>query len=235
MAPKLPKPPPPKAPAEALAWFAARVPFTRDERDKLAEEAKKRAFFVSNVAQLRLVSDVHKAITKAVAKGTTLQDFKASMGDKLAAAWGEERPAVVETIFRTNVQAAYNAGRLEQFEDPLVKRFRPMRGWAVILDGRTTEFICRPLATVVVPAGSAFASSHIPPLHMNCRTGLMALSEEDARADYGGRTETHVLPDVEPQEGFGGDPRALPRPDLSDVDPALRRIFVHRAEGQDES
>src|SRR4051812_1238416 len=118
-----PKPPPPKAPQEALKWFAGKVPFTRAEFEKLEAEARKRAFFISNVAQLNLVSDVHKAITKAIQKGTTLADFKKAVEAKLTKEWGEERPAVVETIFRTNVQAAYNAGRLEQFEDPLVKRF----------------------------------------------------------------------------------------------------------------
>lgn len=229
---RLPKPPPPKAPKEAVRWFAQRVPFTRDELEQLDEATRKRAFYVSNVAQLRLVSDVHKAISKAIEKGTTLDAFKRAVGAKLAAEWGGPKPAVVETIFRTNVQSAYNAGRLEQFEDPIIKALRPMRGWSVILDSRTTEFICRPLATVVVPADSTFAKTHIPPLHYRCRTGIMALSAEE-RA----RSPEH-LPDVTPTEGFGGDPRNPPQDfvDLAAEPTALRRLFVRKTgAGEDDS
>src|SRR3982751_3208114 len=120
--PKTPKPPAPKAPKEALRWFREQVPFTREEYDQLDVKARRRAFFVSNVAQLRLVSEVHKAITKAIEKGTTLAAFKKAAEAKLTAAWGGPKPAVVETIFRTNIQSAYNAGRLEQFEEPVIKR-----------------------------------------------------------------------------------------------------------------
>jgi SPP1 gp7 family putative phage head morphogenesis protein len=227
------KPPPPRKAKDALSWFTAQIPFTREERDALEEKARRRAFFVSNVAQLRLVADVHKAITKAIAKGTTLQDFKKAVGKKLEREWGEERPAVVETIFRTNIQMAYNAGRLEQFDDPVVKRLRPYRGWAVILDARTTEFICRPLATVVVPADSAFAQSHNPPLHFRCRTGVMALSEEDAAAALG--KGSHVLPELKVPPGFGGDPRDVVQApaDVMNEPAPLRRIMSHKLKRED--
>jgi len=228
------KPPPPRRAKDALSWFTAQIPFTREERDALEAKARKRAFFVSNVAQLRLVADVHKAITKAIAKGTTLEQFRKDVGAKLEREWGEERPAVVETIFRTNVQTAYNAGRLEQFEDPVVKRLRPFRGWAVILDSRTTEFICRPLADVVVPADSAFAQSHIPPLHFRCRTGIMALSEEDAAGQVG--MGSHRLPHVQVPEGFGGDPRTTqPQADVMKEPAPLRRILSHKLQREDSS
>lgn len=224
MAARKPPAPKPQAPEEALKWFSEQVPFTRDERNALDAKARKQAFFVSNVAQLRLVSDVHKAVTSAIAKGTTLADFKRAVEQKLTDEWGKAKPAVVETIFRTNVQAAYNAGRLEQFDEPLVKHFRPYRGWSVVVDNRTTEHICLPLRSLVVPANSAFANSHVPPLHFRCRTGILALSAQDAGESVkaGGRT-----PHVPVQEGFGGDPHkgVEASVDVSSEPPALQAAF----------
>jgi hypothetical protein len=229
MAPRAskPKPPPPQRPKEAVGWFAARVPFTRAELEELDAEQRSRAFYVSNVAQLRVVADVHKAISRAIAKGTTLDDFKAEVQAKLETEWGRDIPGRVETIFRTNVQSAYNAGRLEQFEEPAVRHLRPFRAWSVIVDGRTTENICLPLRNVQVPADSAFALSHIPPLHYNCRTGIMSLSREDV-AEGGGLTG-HP-PEAPPQQGFGGHPRALPQVDVSDAPEPLQRILAHKLE-----
>lgn len=221
------KPPSPKAPKEALDWFAAQIPFTRPERDALDEESRKQAFFVSNVTQLRVVADVHVAISKAIAKGETLATFKERAAAKLVAEWGGEIPGRLETIFRTNVQSAYNAGRLEIFEDPVVKQLRPYRAWSVILDQRTTEFICKPLKRVVVLADSVFAKTHVPPMHFNCRTGVMSLSLEDV-GEEGGATQPQHLPDAPPQEGFGGDPRRQPELDLSGTPMALRRILAHK-------
>lgn len=224
------RPPSPQKPEEALAWFAKQVPYTREERDALEEEERKKAFFVSNVAQVRVVSDVHKAVQKAIANGENLATFKTRVTAKLEREWGGEIPGRVETIFRTNVQSAYNAGRLEMFDDPVVKRFRPYRAWSVIVDRRTTEEICLPLRGVVVPADSAFAHSHIPPLHFNCRTGIMSVAGEELK---GGRpTPPHSLPETSAQEGFGKDPRQQREPDvdLSDVPPALRRELARKTE-----
>lgn len=212
------KPPKPQAFKEAVDWFLARVPMLREEAEQLRARTEERAFYVSGVAQLRLAGELHQAITKAIAKGTTLEDFKRDAGQKLIDEWGGEIPGRMETIFRTNVQAAYNAGRLEQFEQPLMKKLRPYRAWSVILDSRTTEDICRPLAKVIVPADSAFAASHIPPLHFQCRTGLMSLSPEQA-GEEGGVTEE--LPETEVAEGFGGDPRKPLRLDVSQEPRAL--------------
>lgn len=221
------KPPSPKAPQEALRWLENKIPFTREERDALDERVRHRAFFVSNVAQLKLISEVHKAATKAVREGTTLDDFKREVAGRLTREWGGPKPAVVETIFRNGVQSAYNAGRLEQFNDPVVKRLRPYRAWAVVLDGRTTEFICKPLTDVVVPADSTFASSRVPPLHHRCRTGILALSREDAGERL--RSPEHY-PDAPVGEGFGGDPHAPVEKlvDLAGEPASLRRIFAHK-------
>lgn len=190
---------------------------------------RQRAFYVAGVTQLRMVGQVHKAITKALEQGTTLADFKAEVGAKLESEWGGEKPGRLETIFRTNVQMAYNAGRLTELDDPVTRRLRPFRGFSVVKDSRTTEFICLPLAPVVLPADDPFIKKTNPPLHFRCRTGVMSFTAEQAEA----MGLTSRAPKVTPDEGFGGDPRE-PRPvDLSDEPEQLRRTFAHKLENQD--
>jgi len=152
---------------EASKWFRNRLPVTDDDWDALSDSAKLRAFNVAGVAQLDLVQDVWSGIDEAVSDGTTLAEFRAVVGERLAAAWGGSAPYRVETIFRTNVQSALNAGRYEQQNDPDVLAQRPLLRYSAILDSRTTE-ICKAAHGTVLPASDPWWHSHQPPCHHAC-------------------------------------------------------------------
>ncbi|MBL8600510.1 MAG: minor capsid protein [Myxococcales bacterium] len=119
--------------------------------------------------------------------------------------WGAPNAARLETIFRTNVQAAYNAGRFAELSRPAMRAVRPFWKYVAILDGRTTA-TCAPLQGTVRRHDDDFRRTHWPPLHFNCRSTVVSLScAEAARA--GGAGE---LPKAKPPgEGFGT------RPDLA--------------------
>jgi SPP1 gp7 family putative phage head morphogenesis protein len=72
---------------EAVKWFLARVPMTKERWLKLTAEARRKAFTVAGVAKADVLHDVHKAIDSAIAKGTTLDDFKKTIGAKLLESW----------------------------------------------------------------------------------------------------------------------------------------------------
>jgi len=90
----------------------------------------------------------------------------------------------------------------------------------VIDDSRTSD-ICEELIDVVLPADHPFVASHQPPLHHNCRTDVVAITEDEAR-ELG---IDEMSPDVEPSEGFGGDPLAGWEPDLSTRPAELASIY----------
>lgn len=187
---------------EAITWFRKRVAMTKAERERLAAEEKRKAFFVSNVAQADLVTQVWAAIDAAAKNGTTLTDFKAKIGPELRKAWGGtvENPAWrLETIFRTNLQNAYGAGRFRQARDPEVLNDRPVWMFDAILDGRETA-VCRACDGVKRPADDAWWQSHTPPLHFNCRSGFITLTEKQA-----GKI-TLQAPTVPAADGFGSAP-----------------------------
>ena len=197
---------------EAVHHHAARTPVPRSTWDTMEISARQRAFTVSGITSAQLLSDVHGAIDRALANGTTLRDFKREMESRLTAEWGAPNAARVETIFRTNVQTAYNAGRHAQMSQPTAMALRPYWAFQAILDKRTTD-TCSPLDKVTRPVGDAFWDSHWPPLHFNCRSTVTSLSRREfdrlAASPTGVKTEA-VHPDGRPVKpplpGFGATP-----------------------------
>jgi SPP1 gp7 family putative phage head morphogenesis protein len=184
---------------EAIKAIRRRVPMTEDVWSQLEQDELEFAFTVADVAQLDMVVDVYEAIQRAVENGTTLDDFKAEVGDGLEAAWGEEDGARLEGIFRTNVQGAYNAGRHEAAQ--AVKEERPYWRYQAIRDARTAE-MCLDADGTVLPADDPWWQNTYPPLHTNCRCEAVTLTE--AQAEREGISDSG--PNVEPQEGFGQAP-----------------------------
>jgi len=207
---------------EAVRVWRARVPVSDTEFAQLEAEAQRRAFTVAGVAQAQLVADVWRALDSAIASGSTFQDFKREVGAKLTDAWGGERPWRLETIFRTNVQTAYGAGRARMQAEPAIRKRRPYLKYSSVLDARTSP-ICKPLGGTVLPVDHPFWASHQPPLHFGCRSTTIALTTEQAQA--AGVAEE--APEVEPQEGFGRTAEDL-QPDLSNFPEPLRRLLEER-------
>lgn len=186
---------------EAIKAFRRRVPMPDWKWDALSEAEKEFAFKVSGVAQADLATQAWEAVDRAIKDGTTLDDFKKQVGPQLEAAWGRENSARLETIFRTNALGAYNAGRHEILSHPEVRKARPFVRFDGVDDDRQSE-ICAALDGTIRPADDSFWHTHTPPLHFNCRSILVPLSEEEAQ-DEGVDDEA---PEVGADEGFGKPP-----------------------------
>lgn len=203
----MPRKPPRAPPAavessqEAVAWFRDRLLMTDDEFHALEGATHDTAFTIAGVNQLDLVEEVWRAVDDAVARGETLDDFQERVSDRLASAWGSEQPWRVETIFRTQAQSAYAAGRYQQMTDPAVQRARPFWRYSSITDQRTT-ILCNAADDTVLPADHPWWQGHYPPCHFNCRAHAVTLSEEEAQ-EIGITSD----PTSEPaMDGFGAAP-----------------------------
>jgi len=176
----------------------------KDEYDALTDEAKKRAFTVAGTAQLDLIASVQAALDSALEQGTDLEAFKAAVGEKLQSEWvgSKGNPASrLETIFRTNVQSAYNAGRYAEATDPDTLAMRPYWQFDAVVDGRTTSG-CKAANGVVLPADHPWWGRNTPPRHFNCRAVFHPLTRRQAAA-AGIAPEP---PPVSAAEGFGAPP-----------------------------
>jgi len=138
-------------------------------------EARRTAFTVSGLAAIDQIVAVRERLTRIIAEGGTLADFKT---------WAEAadlglRPAHLETVFRNTVQGAYNAGQWRSFEAN--KAFRPFLMYDAINDDRT-----RPnhLANdgVIRPVDDHYWDTHSPLMGHRCRCTIISLNAKQAEA-----------------------------------------------------
>lgn len=188
--------------AQARRAFGERVPMTKDAWNELDERERECAFTVANVATIDPIADVWRALDKSIERGTPFEDFKAEIGETLVREWGGEIPGRMETIFRTNVQTAYSAGRYEIYSAPAVKESHPFLRFDAIHDDRVDPD-CEDLDGTTLDQDDAFWADHTPPLHFNCRCTVTPVAPEDVDEERG---PTGRAGDAETDEGFGGRP-----------------------------
>ncbi len=180
---------------EAVRWFEGKVPLLPGEFKQLEAEAKRRAFTMAGVAELDRMAWLHQTLLEAIESGQTLDEWRGRVGERLRS----RSPVHLETVFRTNVQSAYSAGRWAQLNHPAVRKARPFWMYDAIMDGRTTD-ICKERHGTVLPVDDPWWRENTPPLHFNCRSGIRALTPEQAKARGVASAPPTVKP---PQAGFG--------------------------------
>jgi SPP1 gp7 family putative phage head morphogenesis protein len=185
---------------EAIAWFRSQFPVTGELLNELGSFAGPRAWTVAGVTELDVLTDVHKAIDKAIEQGTSFEDFRRDVKAKLFAQWGKKDSARLETVFRTNVQQSYNRGRWVQMTDPDVVALRPFWMYDAVLDSRSSK-ICPPRDGITRPHDDPYWKANYPPLHHRCRGSVRTLTERQAK-----KQKKKPVPEVEPSKGFGASP-----------------------------
>ena len=111
---------------EAIRIFKQRNVVTRRAFDRLAAQAKQRAFTVANMASRDVIGVVKDELTKALEEGDDLRRFSARLAERTeTAGWVASNPSHVENVFRTNTMGAYARGREEQMTQPSVLAARP--------------------------------------------------------------------------------------------------------------
>ena len=223
----------PKAFREAVEAFRERVPMTDEQWEALEASAQERAFKVAGVAQAEILADVWDELDRAIEQGTTFEDFKDAIGEKLEGAWqgSVANPAWrMQTIFRTNVGAAYSAGRHRQITDPVVVKHRPFWRFIGVDDNRQTD-ICHARDGVTLPADDPWWDGNYPLLHFNCRSTILTLDEEDVEREGGIKRPGNVPP---VPSGFGAAPRGAAgawSPDVDAYPPELADILREKLGG----
>ena len=188
----------PVRPAEAIRYLQDKVAVTREQFDRLSDAAKARAFTVSGLAKLDQVEAVRRSMIEAMEKGVPLREWKKTIGQTLdAAGFTGERPLRLETIFRTNVQSAYMAGRYGEMT-AMADTF-PYWQYSAVNDGRTRP-AHRALSGKVYPAEHPFWKTWYPPNGFNCRCSVKALTRAQVE-DRGLAVETEIPDEIDTASG----------------------------------
>ena len=194
---------------QALQFLQSKIPMTKKEWLNLEPKLRFRSFTVARLTELDFIEATRGRLMHAVKEGETWaqswQDAKA-----IAQADGAAiKPGYWETVYRTNVQSAYNTGRLMQYEH------NPPEAWQLlVIEDPRTSGICRGLAAIfrgnnALPANHNFWKTYgFPPYHFNCRTIVRAVH----KSEIGRGTAVENIPmkkirkEFHPQKGFGGNP-----------------------------
>lgn len=186
--------------AEAVEYLKKRDVIKKVDYNKLSDKMRFRAFTASRIADGDLLKRINSELIKNVNDGKGLKDFlsltKTDILNKVGMGAGGQG-WYWETVYRTNVQTAYNTGRMMGFEEdkPLALHF------VGIEDSRQTD-VCHSLSNVIRPYDDPLWEKYIPPLHFGCRSTVRAIYDEDELPD-----EWTSLEGIEkPAKGFGTNP-----------------------------
>lgn len=153
---------------EALAYWRRKVPVTKQDFDALTQEMQALAFTASGVHRLEDLQAISDAIGRAIANGTTLDQFRSEVGDLL-----KNRRHHIETVFRTNTQTAYNVGRYKRQMETAGDL--PYWRYSAVNDSRTRP-THRAMHGRVWPANHPVWDTWYPPNGYRCRCSVIAMT-----------------------------------------------------------
>lgn len=221
--------------AEALRFWRKKVPMKAKDYRDLAEEYRVYAFTVAKLAQIDQVAAVQKSLERALSTGKSMKAWRDDIEDVFVrAGWKGDTRYRLDTIFRTNIQTAYNAGKWAQAQADI--DIHPYGMYDAVNDSRT-----RP--DHLAQDGKIYRLDHpfwrtwTPPNGYRCRCTFRTLSQEDVDAMGGAKKD---LPDDSPDEGFKTNPGHTPgearllsnldlKKRLSEYSPAFRQHFLQAA------
>ncbi|MDO4693056.1 MAG: phage minor head protein [Eikenella sp.] len=181
-----------------------------------AQEAAAKAQTVAGLYRQDLVGELHQAMADAARQGKPFAAWRDDVaarfgakglqldqaGDLVDTASGEVAGtgltrARLETVYRTNMQSAFMAGRWQELQDN--KAHMPYLQYTAVMDSRTRPRH-RALHGLVYHIDDAFWDAFYPPNGYNCRCTVTAYSQRDldrrglAANDSRGQIEdTHII------------------------------------------
>lgn len=178
-------------PEQAIEYFRSKGYTITWGWEDLWQEAHARAFTVVGIMKLDVLQDIRGALDSALAKGTTLADFEKQIKPILQAKgwWGRDaqtdtgtgemsgkglEPWRLKTIYQTNLQTAYMAGRYKFQKDNAADR--PFWQYVAVMDRRTRPAHAA-LNGRVFRYDDPFWQSFYPPNGFNCRCRVRALDQ----------------------------------------------------------
>ncbi len=216
-------------PEQAMAYFRSLGYALPENTPAMLAEAEALAFTVANAMSLDILKTIRQHIDQALAEGKTERWFQQTLTpilqekgwwgrQKIVAPDGSERtvqlgsPWRLHTIYQTNLQTAYMAGRYRT--QIAAAAHHPYLQYVAVMDSRT-----RPAHAAmdgrIFPIDDPIWNTHYPPNGWNCRCAVVALSEVDIQRDQL-EVESSAGRLVEVEKAAGKDPET--------GDPILRTV-----------
>ncbi len=201
-------------PKEAINYWRKRIPVTRDEWDKMTEAARARAFTVAGLDKLDALNDVWTHLDDMLKSGKSLDDVRANIAALLRGHGVDaDSPLLrrdrLDTIIRTNLQSAYQAGHWSQLQE--TAEDLPYGQYVAVGDARTRPSHMA-LDGLIYPLDHDFWRTHYPPNGFNCRCTVVGLTEYDV-LKRGNTVATEMPKSIEVALPDGRKEMVTPGPD----------------------
>lgn len=156
-------------PEKAVEYLASKgLKITNSWRDML-RDAHNKAFTVAGIAKLDILQDIKDKLLSAMNEGISITDFANSLEDVLP-------KYRLNTIYRTNLQSAYMAGRRESMLR--ATNTHPYWMYVAVMDKDTRPSHAL-LNGKVYPADDEFWDYYFPPIDYNCRCRVRPLTPSE--------------------------------------------------------
>ncbi len=179
-------------PESAIAYFKSKgYAFSWDWQD-IWQEAHAKAFTVAKTMRMDVLQTIRDEVQQALNTGMTLRDFQKDLTPKLQSLgwWGRKMvgdeaggqevqlgsPWRLSTIYRTNMQTSYMAGRYADFMENVDDR--PYWQYVAVMDSKTRP-AHRAMNGLIFAYDDPFWDTHYPPNDWNCRCRVRALSQDN--------------------------------------------------------
>lgn len=185
---------------EARQLLERRLGMTGPQLSALRDQYRSAAVSATTEIGTSLERNVQEAIRDAIGQGLPTRQG-ASLVRKAFENSGVtiDRPYLFETVYRTQLQTAYSAGRWNAAKAPEIDEILWGFEYVGVMDDRTTD-LCADLDGTRKAKGDAFWDRFTPPNHYNCRSQMIEVFNDDRLAVP---TKT---PDVTPAIGFANNP-----------------------------
>lgn len=189
-------------PERALEYFKLKADMAKAEYEKLSAQAKIRAFTTAALSESDSIAGVKKFLMDAIEEGENYIALleRVQDSDILAKSGFGDNPWYWETVFRTNVTSAFNAGRLieamENIKDVAALEY-------IGIDDNRQTFICKVYDGTILEPYHPFWEYATPPNHFNCRSTIRIIVRGTPEAD---NLTLSTVPGPMPDEAFAVNP-----------------------------
>nr|WP_315047517.1 ADP-ribosyltransferase [uncultured Leptotrichia sp.] len=160
----------------ALDNFLKKHPALYTDVEKEMDYSRQKYFWIKKITDVNVTEKIFKQMSNILENGGTFKDWKKDVDKILSESGLKLNEGYLKTVFRTNMNHAYNAG-IHLKVDKYKERY-PYYRYCGILDGREQQHT-KELDGKIFKVGTPEADKYFPPNGFNCRCYTVSLTEDE--------------------------------------------------------
>ena len=160
---------------KAIELFAKKMGLGKADLAKMTDALTDMAFFVSDLNNMALLSEVYELCSQAIAEGWDFKDFAPKFEDAVTAGGWTPKEGIsrrAKAVYETNLRQAYQGGRNLQMTETKLMKKRPLAEW-VHRDSRQHRPAHKAIDGMIFRLEDLIANKLLCPNGFGCRCTLI--------------------------------------------------------------